>query len=193
MSPEQPNADHGDRQHERANYECSHQKVDPTANLKVNFFAGRRLLSSTPKRCGLYAKINRNGTFNTGMKKRISAPVEVLNALVSPIFRWNAGGAFGSTNAVLVIGSKITALARIDALVDVFLPREPLPDVADLAGVVEQHQAHRAGDIDQVLGVEQQRLVAAEDQARSPWIARTDRADVVAADACTRRRDTASR
>ena len=43
-------------------------------------------LSSTPKRCGLYAKINRNGTFSTGMKNRISAPVEVLNALVWPIF-----------------------------------------------------------------------------------------------------------
>ncbi len=30
------------------------------------------------------AKIRRNGTFNTGMKNRISAPIEVLNALASP-------------------------------------------------------------------------------------------------------------
>ena len=117
--------DTGDRQHERAKHECSHQKVDPTANLKVNFFAGRRLLSSTPNRYGLYAKINRNGTFNTGMKKRISAPVEVLNALVSPILRRNGGGAFGSTSRVVVNGSRIGG--RPDRpLVDVFLHREAL-------------------------------------------------------------------
>src|SRR5688500_2091439 len=94
---------HGRRQRndQQSKKEESHQKVDPTANLNVNFCAGRRLLSSTPKRCGLYAKIKRNGTFNTGMKKRISAPVDVLNAVVWPITRWNFGGALGSTSRVV--------------------------------------------------------------------------------------------
>jgi YD repeat-containing protein len=35
---------------------------------------------------------------------------------------------------------------RVDRLGDVFLHRERLPDFADLAGVVEQHQAHGPGD-----------------------------------------------
>ena len=63
-----------------------------------------------------------------------------------------------------------------------FLPREVLAGVADLAGVGEQHQAHRPGDVDQVLGVEQQALVAAEHEA-GDRVARADGADVEAADA----------
>ena len=58
------------------------QNVDPTANRNLNRFSGLRLLSSTPARDGFIAKISRNGTFSTGMKKRISAPVDVLNAFV---------------------------------------------------------------------------------------------------------------
>src|SRR3954471_19134383 len=60
------------------------QNVEPTANRNLNFFSGCRLLSSTLVRDGFIAKISRNGTFNTGMKNRISAPIDVLNAFVSP-------------------------------------------------------------------------------------------------------------
>ena len=42
------------------------------------------LLLSTPARAGCTAKIRRNGTFRTGMKKRTSAPVDVLNAACLP-------------------------------------------------------------------------------------------------------------
>ena len=42
-------------------------------------------------RDGFIAKINRNGTFSTGMKKRISAPVDVLNAFVSASVRVPSG------------------------------------------------------------------------------------------------------
>src|SRR3954447_8051568 len=59
------------------------QNVVPTANLNLYCFSGWKLLSSTPARDGFIAKINRNGTFSTGMKNRISAPVETLNAATS--------------------------------------------------------------------------------------------------------------
>src|SRR5262249_43578850 len=57
---------------------------------------------------------------------------------------------------------------------------ERLPLVFDLSDVVEQHQAHRTGDVDQVFGVAEDALVAADDQARHQ-VARADAADVEAA------------
>src|SRR5258706_164649 len=57
------------------------QNVVPTANRNWNDFCGSRVLASTPARCGLYAKMSRNGTLITGMKSRTSTPVDVLNAL----------------------------------------------------------------------------------------------------------------
>ena len=70
--------------------------------------AGSSVLFSTPPRCGFAAKISRNGTFSTGMKKRISAPVEVLNALVWPVTTVNGFGASGSTNVVNLAGQGFT-------------------------------------------------------------------------------------
>src|SRR4029079_2650466 len=67
------------------------QNVDPTAKRNLYFFSGCRLLSSTLPRDGFIAKIRRNGTFNTGMKKRISAPVDALNAAVSPMMSVTIG------------------------------------------------------------------------------------------------------
>src|SRR3954471_4754830 len=67
------------------------QNVEPTAKRNLNFFSGCRLLSSTFVRDGFIAKIKRNGTFNTGMKNRISAPVDVLNAFVSPMISVRTG------------------------------------------------------------------------------------------------------
>src|SRR6185436_6987606 len=67
------------------------QNVEPTANRNLKRFSKFRLLSSTLPRDGFMAKISRNGTFRTGMKKRISAPVDVLNALVCPIMSVTIG------------------------------------------------------------------------------------------------------
>src|SRR4051812_1252119 len=63
-----------------------------------------------------------------------------------------------------------------------FLPREVLALVPNLAGVGKQDEPHRARDADQILGVEQQALVAADDQLRCR-IARADAADIEAANA----------
>src|SRR5438477_406565 len=52
--------------------------------------------------CGLYAKIRRNGTFRTGMKKRISAPVDVLKSCqlkLTPGFTTVASDPPSGTNA----------------------------------------------------------------------------------------------
>src|SRR6185312_13145972 len=62
------------------------------------------------------------------------------------------------------------------------LPREMLADVAHLPGIEEQHQTHRAGDVNQVFGIEQEALVAADRNA-GDFIARGHRPDVETADA----------
>ena len=46
-----------------------------------------------------------------------------------------------------------------------------------LSGIVEHHESHRPGDANQFLDVEQQALVAAEDQA-GEWIFGTDGPDI---------------
>src|SRR4051812_16051605 len=56
------------------------QKVDPTANRNWNAFCACSVLSSTPARCGLNAKMRRNGTLSTGMKNRTSRPVDVFQS-----------------------------------------------------------------------------------------------------------------
>src|SRR5262249_44795442 len=82
----------------------SYQNVVPTAKRNVSGFCGCRLLLSTPARCGLYAKISRNGTFKTGMKNRISAPVDVLKALTVSM-TCTVGRTLGSDTPIVARGS----------------------------------------------------------------------------------------
>src|SRR5438045_4935955 len=71
--------------------------------------------------------------------------------------------------------------ALLDALGHWLRPPEGLADVADLPGVVEEHQADRTGDVNQIFRVEQHALVAANLDARDR-IARRHGPNVEAAD-----------
>ena len=117
------------------------------------------------------------------MKNRISAPVEVLNALRSAD-RDELGIELAEERAVHAedVTQNRTQRARENLLNDRLFPAEALTAAPHLAGIVEQHETHRTGNVDQVLGIEQEALVAAEDET-GRRIARTDAADVEAADA----------
>ena len=117
------------------------------------------------------------------MKKRSSTPVDVLNALVWPITSVVTPGAFGSASDERRERiDRAAASAATRAACRSSFHAKLLAEVAHLAGVVEEHDAHLAGDRDQVLGVEQQALVAAEHDERARH-RRPDRADVEAAHA----------
>ena len=115
------------------------------------------------------------------MKNRSSTPVDVLKALVLPITWVVTPGAPSGVRDDTASGS-ISGGGRKHELGQILFPREGLPDVAHLPCIVEQHDPHLTGDGDQVLGVEQQALVAAEHDLRAGH-GRPDRADVEAADA----------
>ena len=118
------------------------------------------------------------------MKNRTSAPVDVLNALAGrdelraepPEYsdRCRPAGCNGSNRSGVATADRSGTMH--------LLPGEGLARSPHLAGVEEQDQPHRAGDVDVLLDVEQQALVAAEHEA-GERIGRSDRADVEAADA----------
>jgi hypothetical protein len=60
-------------------------------------------------------------------------------------------------------------------------PAERIAEILDLSGVEERENTDRAGDVERVLGVEDECLVPAGDEARRR-IARRDRPQVEAAD-----------
>ncbi len=99
------------------------------------------------------------GTFSTGMKKRISAPVDVLKSLSLPV---TVSARRSDRSDRSCSGS--TSSGRRRTIADVSFQANGCR-VAHLAGVVEQDQPHRPGDVDDLLEVEQQALVAAEHQA----------------------------
>ena len=81
------------------------------------------------------------------MKNRTSTPVDVLNALVSPI-TWvgRISGAFGSPGRRRNGSNSGGPAVGNTGCEMIFFPRKVLADVADLAGIVEQHEPHRTGD-----------------------------------------------
>jgi hypothetical protein len=118
------------------------------------------------------------------MKNRISAPTDVLNALSSPARIRSAAAAARHESRLGQLDEPSKGIGQDRPIglrelqpVGRLLPHEVLADVADLAGVGEQHEAHGAGDRNQVLDVAEQALVAADDDARER-IARPHRPDI---------------
>ena len=95
------------------------------------------------------------------MKNRISAPVDVM---------------------------KPGTYMRSRAALEVALQLERLTGVLNLASIIEQNEPHRPADGNQVLGVEQQALVAADDDAAARVLG-TDAPQIVAAYAVAATKD----
>jgi len=141
------------------------QNVDPTAKRNFHSFSGRRLLSSTPARDGFAAKMRRNGTFSTGMKKpdlgagrgleRIGLPRDHRLELRHDVERVAERAA-----RKRIVERRHTHELRRELLRrQVFLPCEVLAAVAHLPCVIEEHESNGTHKIDQILGIEQQALV----------------------------------